>query len=187
MSGVCVCPLTECVSVAWAGDVETHEKLSSLKNSKYNYFDIVINVFLLAVCSPIFGYVTETLYSESRRQESEWEERSGKTKKRRFFLRCGRYRNRVTWPAPNNRIIFARENFLLDSKRLVIVEDTLMRLLWRTRFPKLIYFGAYFCFGNKFLYEWVLNPIFPGFSTPCPLLFVLVLFSFMAYQTFKVI
>ena len=42
------------------GDVEVYEKLSSLKDGKYANFNMVVNVFSLAVCFPVFGCVLQS-------------------------------------------------------------------------------------------------------------------------------
>ena len=82
------------MSAHWlnVSDVDIHQKFSILKNSKYTNFDIAMNVFLLVVCSPIFGCMSEAVCGESLGPESEWERRNEKSKKGSWFQRCGIYR-----------------------------------------------------------------------------------------------
>ena len=79
--GVCVCPLTECVSMYAWGDVEVHQKLSSLNYSKHAKV-VRINLFSLAVRSQIFSCVSEAVCGESLWLESEWEQKKRKERKK---------------------------------------------------------------------------------------------------------
>ena len=46
-------------------DIEVHEKLSSLNDGKDATFDLAIDVFLLAVCSPIFCCMSSVKLSQA--------------------------------------------------------------------------------------------------------------------------
>ena len=101
---------------------------------KYTNFNRTMEIFSLAVCSPIFGCVPEVARGKCLRPKSEWQQKS---KRRNCFRKREIYRFQVTWPAPNARFIFALDKFLGDSKRTDILEDTDTWLLCPTRFPKL--------------------------------------------------
>ena len=134
--GVCVCSLTECVWMYVWGDVDVHEKFNISKDGKYTNFNMTMNVFSLAVCSPIFVCVSEAVSGEYLSPESEWERRS---EKMLLLLESVKYKDfLVTWPAPNARFTFARDKFLWDYKRADVVEDTGSWLFGPTRFPKLL-------------------------------------------------
>ena len=55
------CPLTERVHMYVVGDIEVHEKLSRLNEAKYMNLDTAVNVFLLALSSPMLSCVSEAV------------------------------------------------------------------------------------------------------------------------------
>ena len=63
-----VCPLVKCMWVHVEGDVEVHEKLSKMKDDKHTNFDMTMNIFSLAISSPIHGYMSEAVHGERLRE-----------------------------------------------------------------------------------------------------------------------
>ena len=127
---MCTCLLAECECVyVCVSDVEVYEKLSCLKNSKCTNFDMAMNVFSLAVYSPIFRW----------RYVCDYRTCEGEKAKEEVVFESVEYTGYLfTWSAPNARLIFAQDKFLWDSKRADVVKDTGTWLLRLSRFPKLL-------------------------------------------------
>ena len=128
---------------------------SIFKDGKCTNFIQTMNVFSLAVCFPIFDL---QLLSSCLESWSNWRAKnvggrvSAWEQKRKLFLKT--IGNLVTWPAPNARFLFARNQFPWktvknsntwpppsnqDSRNYLIYFDTLLFLL-----REQVSFGSYF-------------------------------------------
>ena len=108
------------------GDIEVHEKFSILKDGKYANFIRNMNVFSLAVNSPIFGCCVAVKLSRAVASWENWEWESERKREwdRKNFREREIYRYLLTWPASNARFIFSKDKFFCDSKSVDVVEDT---------------------------------------------------------------
>ena len=137
------------------GDVEVHEKLSSLNDGKHANF-VWANTFSLAVRPPTFWLLSfcravSSCDKQGKLRMSEAVRERAKEKEK-FAVESVKYIGfLVKWPVPNTRFIFVADNFLRDSKRVDVFENTGTWLLCPIRFRKQLFlfmelmnFGFYF-------------------------------------------